>query len=67
LLCERFCPRGIECGRIPSRLDGEPDLNTELPEGTVMAKTEFRPLHDRDVVKRAEGETRGGIIIPVSA
>ena len=34
-----------------------------------MAKTEFRPLHDRVVVKRidAEEKTRGGIIIPDSA
>jgi hypothetical protein len=51
------------------RFDGEPDLNTELPEGTVMAKTEFRPLHDRVVVKRidAEEKPKGGIIIPDSA
>jgi chaperonin GroES len=34
-----------------------------------MAKTKFRPLHDRVVVKRivAEEKTRGGIIIPDSA
>lgn len=34
-----------------------------------MAKTTFRPLHDRVVVKRidAEAKTAGGIIIPDSA
>src|SRR5262252_3721880 len=34
-----------------------------------MAKTKFRPLHDRVVVKRidAEGKTPGGIIIPDNA
>jgi len=32
----------------------------------IMAKTKFRPLHDRVVVKRidAEGKSKGGIIIP---
>ena len=34
-----------------------------------MAKTKFRPLHDRVVVRRIEAEekTAGGIIIPDSA
>ena len=34
-----------------------------------MAKTKFRPLHDRVVVKRIEADekTKGGIIIPDSA
>ena len=34
-----------------------------------MAKSRFRPLHDRVVVKRidAEEKTKGGIIIPDSA
>ena len=34
-----------------------------------MAKTTFRPLHDRVVVKRidAEAKTKGGIIIPDTA
>jgi chaperonin GroES len=34
-----------------------------------MAKTTFRPLHDRIVVRRitAEEKTKGGIIIPDSA
>jgi len=37
--------------------------------GIVMAKTKFRPLHDRVVVKRVEAEekSKGGIIIPDSA
>jgi chaperonin GroES len=52
-----------------STFDGTSDLQTEPPEGTVMAKTKFRPLHDRVVVKRidAEEKTKGGIIIPDSA
>src|SRR6516165_7441254 len=34
-----------------------------------MAKTKFRPLHDRVVVRRLAGEekTKGGIIIPDTA
>src|SRR5438552_11194935 len=34
-----------------------------------MAKTRFRPLHDRVVVKRidADAKTKGGIIIPDTA
>ena len=34
-----------------------------------MAKTKFRPLHDRVVVRRLQSEekTKGGIIIPDSA
>jgi chaperonin GroES len=34
-----------------------------------MAKTKFRPLHDRVVVKRVEAEekSKGGIIIPDTA
>ena len=41
----------------------------QILEGTIMAKTKFRPLHDRVVVKRidAEEKTKGGIIIPDSA
>src|SRR6202451_672753 len=37
--------------------------------GKTMAKTKFRPLHDRIVVRRitAEEKTKGGIIIPDSA
>src|SRR5215831_16486094 len=35
----------------------------------AMAKTKFRPLHDRVVVRRigAEEKTKGGIIIPDTA
>ena len=38
-------------------------------KGNVMAKSKFRPLHDRVVVKRigAEEKTKGGIIIPDTA
>src|SRR5215813_7847463 len=37
--------------------------------GQSMAKTKFRPLHDRVVVRRidAEEKTKGGIIIPDTA
>jgi chaperonin GroES len=46
-----------------------PDLKSEPQKGSVMAKSKFRPLHDRVVVKRidAEEKTKGGIIIPDSA
>jgi chaperonin GroES len=46
-----------------------PDLKTQPVKGTLMAKSKFRPLHDRVVVKRidAEEKTKGGIIIPDSA
>jgi len=45
------------------------DQTTEPPKGNVMAKSRFRPLHDRVVVKRidAEEKTKGGIIIPDTA
>jgi chaperonin GroES len=35
----------------------------------IMAKTKFRPLHERVVVKRVEAEekSKGGIIIPDTA
>ncbi len=38
-------------------------------ERIIMAKTKFRPLHDRVVVKRVEAEekSKGGIIIPDTA
>jgi chaperonin GroES len=60
---------GVEYARIPSHFEGNPTRKTRLPKGTVMAKTKFRPLHDRVVVKRinAEEKTKGGIIIPDSA
>src|SRR5579864_2527621 len=37
--------------------------------GVIMAKTKFRPLHDRVVVRRLEAEekSKGGIIIPDTA
>jgi chaperonin GroES len=48
-----------------------PQINPKKkpPSGDVMAKSKFRPLHDRVVVKRidAEEKTRGGIIIPDTA
>ena len=36
---------------------------------SIVAKTKFRPLHDRVVVKRVEAEekSKGGIIIPDTA
>jgi chaperonin GroES len=39
------------------------------PQATGNAHMKFRPLHDRVVVKRLEGEekTKGGIIIPDTA
>src|SRR6201981_4097448 len=44
-------------------------LKASLEKGNVMAKSKFRPLHDRVVVKRidAEEKTKGGIIIPDTA
>src|SRR6202021_2053974 len=50
------------------RFRWQPPANQPF-KGTVMAKTKFRPLHDRVVVKRidAEEKTKGGIIIPDSA
>ena len=54
---------------FPSNFDGKPARKTKSPKGTIMAKTKFRPLHDRVVVRRidAEEKTKGGIIIPDSA
>ncbi|AEH90805.1 Co-chaperonin GroES [Mesorhizobium australicum WSM2073] len=42
---------------------------TALTEEEKMAKSKFRPLHDRVVVRRVESEskTAGGIIIPDTA
>jgi chaperonin GroES len=58
---------GVEYARIPIPMANRP-ANHPF-KGTVMAKTKFRPLHDRVVVKRidAEEKTKGGIIIPDSA
>jgi chaperonin GroES len=52
-----------------SGFDRKPYLKNEPAKGTAMAKSKFRPLHDRVVVKRidAEEKTKGGIIIPDSA
>jgi chaperonin GroES len=54
---------GVETGRA------RPIYPTKPPKGNVMAKSRFRPLHDRVVVKRidAEEKTKGGIIIPDTA
>ena len=48
---------------------GSKSTSEQASKGTVMAKTKFRPLHDRVVVKRldAEQKTKGGIIIPDTA
>ena len=32
--------------------------NSEPPKGNVMAKSKFRPLHDRVVVKRIDAEEK---------
>jgi chaperonin GroES len=60
---------GVEQACIPIRFRRQPDPKSEPAKGTVMAKSRFRPLHDRVVVKRidAEEKTKGGIIIPDSA
>src|SRR5690606_10891985 len=44
-------------------------LSHVLIRGKQMAKSKFRPLHDRVVVKRVDSEekTAGGIIIPDTA
>ena len=43
--------------------------NRNASKGNIMAKSKFRPLHDRVVVKRidAEEKSKGGIIIPDTA
>jgi chaperonin GroES len=53
---------------FPVTFGGNRSAN-QASKGTVMAKTKFRPLHDRVVVKRidAEQKTKGGIIIPDTA
>jgi chaperonin GroES len=47
----------------------KPYNQTLTPAEDNMAKTKFRPLHDRVVVRRlnAEEKTKGGIIIPDTA
>jgi chaperonin GroES len=46
-----------------------PSLTGCAATRVIMAKTKFRPLHDRVVVKRidAEEKSKGGIIIPDTA
>ena len=48
---------------------GRGTVLTILTEEEKMAKSKFRPLHDRVVVRRVESEskTAGGIIIPDTA
>jgi chaperonin GroES len=60
---------GREHARIRSAFDRNPDWKHEPAKGTLMAKSKFRPLHDRVVVKRIDPEekTKGGIIIPDTA
>jgi chaperonin GroES len=60
---------GVEYIRIPGHFRQQTHQQTKASRGTVMAKTKFRPLHDRVVVKRidAEEKTKGGIIIPDTA
>jgi chaperonin GroES len=62
-----FVRVGAQAGLIPISLHQYRSKKTQL--GDVMAKSKFRPLHDRIVVKRidAEGKTKGGIIIPDTA
>src|SRR3954464_2087942 len=65
--------RGFATG--PDGLEATPDPRAaairpfDQARGKPMSKTNFRPLHDRIVVKRivAEEKTKGGIIIPDSA
>jgi chaperonin GroES len=44
-------------------------LNPDPADEDVMAKSKFRPLHDRVVVRRIDAgeKTKGGIIIPDTA
>jgi chaperonin GroES len=62
-------PSGVEPVSHPNPHLTAIPASTENPKGIHMAKTKFRPLHDRVVVKRidAEEKTKGGIIIPDSA
>src|SRR3569833_4780758 len=52
---------------LPAPLD--PNTTEPNAKDITMAKTTFRPLHDRVVVKRvnAEEKPKGGIIIPDTA
>src|ERR1700694_5568347 len=57
-------PLAVSNNRVPIPVDLK-----RAARGTVMAKSQFRPLHDRVVVKRidAEAKSKGGIIIPDTA
>jgi chaperonin GroES len=50
-------------------MSAAPSCDKQPLEGIPRAKANFRPLHDRVLVKRvdAETKTKGGIIIPDSA
>jgi chaperonin GroES len=65
----RFDPGGGKPASYPIRIQTPKPTLQRKPQGNPMAKTKFRPLHDRVVVKRidAEEKTKGGIIIPDSA
>jgi chaperonin GroES len=60
----------MSASSFPDRLSIK-DLKAarKAPREEDMAKTKFRPLHDRVVVKRidAEEKSKGGIIIPDTA
>jgi chaperonin GroES len=53
----------------PAPVRSQPKARLLRGDEVTMAKTKFRPLHDRVVVKRidAEEKTAGGIIIPDTA
>src|SRR5438876_9524508 len=70
-------PLGTPVSRVlrPCKYQYFSNTNAPLPSTklrqmrVIMAKTKFRPLHDRVVVKRvdAEDKSKGGIIIPDTA
>jgi chaperonin GroES len=57
----------VDCQSCRRRAAGTPTAPHSKEE--TMAKTKFRPLHDRVVVRRIEADTKtaGGIIIPDTA
>jgi chaperonin GroES len=62
--------RHSECQRLrPNPIHTSPTAALPAANEVIMAKTKFRPLHDRVVVKRidAEEKSAGGIIIPDTA
>jgi chaperonin GroES len=65
----RFAEVAANSPRTPIRIRPQRQPSRGNPKENPMAKTKFRPLHDRVVVKRIEAEqkTKGGIIIPDSA